>query len=301
MKRAPWPVLFGLVGVAALCACTNSSEQTTDRAALADPDVPGQMVDLGTHRMHLYCRGEGSPTVVLDVGFGESYESWEHIVSELTARTEVCVYDRAGYGDSEPGPLPRNARLAARELYALLEVSKVEPPYLLVGHSYGALPALLMAAAVPGDVAGVVVLDPPPRGFLSGERFVSLKEMALAQTSELQQAAEQAKAEGDMDRADYFETLASEHGNMFLETAEQMERVSDLGDLPLIVIGSRVANPAFGDSADSYQEFWIESNRELASLSRRGEFILAGESTHHIHLDAPDLVIGAIEKLLSGE
>jgi hypothetical protein len=123
--------------------------------------------------------------------------------------------------------------------------------------------------------------------FITGKRFVSLREMVKEQNSELRQAAEQARREGDSVQAVYFETLLSEHEMTFSRSGEQVQTVADLGELPLVVVAAGVPNPAFGDSATEFQEFWIESSRELATLSRHGDFILASESRHHIHQDAP--------------
>jgi pimeloyl-ACP methyl ester carboxylesterase len=246
------------------------------------------------------CYGEGSPVVVIDVGFGESYDSWQPIIDELARQARVCIYDRAGYRESETGPFPRTAGQAAHELVSLLQRGGVEPPTVLVGHSLGALHALLVAAWEPELLAGVVLVDPPPIGYISGRRFVSLKEMADRQTAELKQAAEQARRQGDTRQSSYLETLASEHEMVFSQSAEQIQLVPDLGELPLVVVAAGVPNPAFGDSAEAFQEFWIESNRELAKLSREGEFLLAADSGHHVHQDAPELVLRAIERFLSG-
>ena len=85
---------------------------------------------------------------------------------------------------------------------------------------------------------------------------------------------------------------------MFRESPEQVSIVEGFGDLPLIVLASGVPNPEFGDSAEAFQEFWIESNHGLAELSTRGEFKLAAESGHHIQRDDPELVLDAINQVL---
>lgn len=80
-----------------------------------------QQVDIGTHTLHLYCEGAGSPAVVIDTGLGETDESWLPLINSLRMDQRVCAYDRAGYGQSEPGPLPRDSQRAAQELYLLLK------------------------------------------------------------------------------------------------------------------------------------------------------------------------------------
>jgi pimeloyl-ACP methyl ester carboxylesterase len=80
---------------------------------------PGQLVDIGGHRLHLHCVGQGSPTVVLNAGLGAFSLDWGAVQPQIAASTRVCAYDRAGLGWSEPGPLPRSPQQFA-ELQELL-------------------------------------------------------------------------------------------------------------------------------------------------------------------------------------
>src|SRR3712207_6971469 len=90
----------------------------TQRAEQAHPP-PGEMVDVGGHRLHIACRGEGGPTVVLDAALGNMSTHWTWVQQELAQTGRVCAYDRAGLGWSEPGPEPRDARQVTSELHAL--------------------------------------------------------------------------------------------------------------------------------------------------------------------------------------
>jgi pimeloyl-ACP methyl ester carboxylesterase len=120
----------------------------------------GQLIDVGGHRLHIYCMGEGSTTIILDhLGDGNSVE-WALVQPELAKTTRACAYDRAGFGWSEPGPLPRTAGRAANELHAALEKAGIDGPYLLVGHSYGADVMRLFANQYPQDTAALVLVDP---------------------------------------------------------------------------------------------------------------------------------------------
>ena len=120
-----------------------------------------RLVDLGTHSLHIRCVGRGAPAVVIDTGHGDEAYTWYAIQDQLAEETRVCTYDRAGYGRSEPGPMPRHSRQAA-ELKLLLENAGIEGPYLLVGHSLGGLNAQVFAGDYPDLVAGLVLVDPPP-------------------------------------------------------------------------------------------------------------------------------------------
>jgi len=236
---------------------------------------------------------------VIDVGIGEAIEPWIPVIRQLAAHTRVCAYERAGYGRSDGGPLPRTARRAAGDLSLLLSKLSLPPPYVLVGHSLGALHMILLAADSPQLAGAMLLLDPPPLGFISGERFPRLSKMAVQQTMEFQRMAKEARAQNATDKALFFETLASEHEAMFGDTAAQVARVQSFGQLPLTVVASEAPNQAFGPDAEAFQQFWIESNRQVAALSRRGKFVLAVKSTHQIHRDAPDLVTREALELVS--
>jgi pimeloyl-ACP methyl ester carboxylesterase len=121
---------------------------------------PGQLVDLGTHRLHITCGGQGVPTVVFDAALGGSSLSWSLVQPMVASFTRACAYDRAGFGWSDAGPLPRTAGRIANELHLLLQRAKVPGPYLLVGHSFGGFVTRLFTAAHPHDVAGLVLIEP---------------------------------------------------------------------------------------------------------------------------------------------
>ena len=123
-------------------------------------DPPGRLVDVGGFRLHIHCSGNGSPAIVLDAALGASSVSWSLVQPELATLARVCSYDRAGFGWSDAGPMPRTARRIADELRTLLDRAGVPAPFLLVGHSFGGLVMLIFAKRFHRDVAGVVLVDP---------------------------------------------------------------------------------------------------------------------------------------------
>jgi pimeloyl-ACP methyl ester carboxylesterase len=124
------------------------------------PGPPGTLVSLDTHRLHLLCTGHGSPTVVFDAALGASSLSWTFVHPPVARFTRACVYDRAGFGWSDGGPMPRTAGRIADELHLLLQRAAVPPPFVLVGHSFGGLVARLFAARHREEVAGLVLVEP---------------------------------------------------------------------------------------------------------------------------------------------
>jgi pimeloyl-ACP methyl ester carboxylesterase len=117
------------------------------------------MVDMGGHRLHIDCVGQGSPTVILESGLGNMSADWANVQPEVAKTTRVCTYDRAGTGWSEPGPEPRDPQQIARELHTLLGNARIDGPYVLVGQSFGGLYVRMYAARFPQEVEGMVLVD----------------------------------------------------------------------------------------------------------------------------------------------
>ncbi|MFH1680816.1 MAG: alpha/beta hydrolase [Candidatus Eisenbacteria bacterium] len=253
----------------------------------------GEMIDVGTHRLHIDQAGTGAPAVVIDVGIGGRSEEWGPIRERIAEVTRILTYERAGYGRSEPGPLPRHSGRVADELRALLTAASVPGPYVLVGHSLGGLNVQVFAARYPEEVAGMVLLDPPPLGWLLGESFPDLRRMAEAMTNEWQAAADRGLASTDpraRSEAEFLRAVASEHREMLGESAALAAAIGSFGEIPLTVIASGVPNPLFGEAAEEYQGYWIEESRAVAARSTRGEFVLARESSHRLHEEASKIV-----------
>ena len=122
--------------------------------------MPGRLVDAGGFRLHLHCSGSGTPAVVMEAALGGSSISWSLVQPAVAQRTRACSYDRAGFGWSDAGPMPRTAGRVADELRALLDRAGVAPPFVLVGHSFGGLVMRIFAARHRAEVAGLVLVDP---------------------------------------------------------------------------------------------------------------------------------------------
>lgn len=150
---------------------------------------PGELVDVGGHRMHINRTGQGSgPTVVLDAGLAGFSTDWTLVQPEVAAFAHVCSYDRAGYGWSDPVHGERTSDVIAAELHELLHRAGVPGPYLLVGHSFGGYTVRVFADRYPDEVAGLVLVDVsheafpdtlPPRARRRYERFDALEAPAL--------------------------------------------------------------------------------------------------------------------------
>ena len=87
--------------------------------------------------------------------------------SGVATFTRVCVYDRAGYGWSETAAGFRTTGNIVQELRLLLRNAEIEPPFVLVGHSFGGLVVQLYAARLQDEVAVSCwsILSIPTRAF----------------------------------------------------------------------------------------------------------------------------------------
>jgi len=161
-------VVYPVLSVYALCAVGGGYETVRESLDRRMPQAPGQLIDVGGHRLHLNCTGSGSPTVILESGLGESGAYWTWVSTAVAHDTRVCVYDRPGRGRSEPTSLPQDGVAVARDLHVLLERANVHAPFVLVGHSSGAQYVRIFAGRYPEQVAGMVLLDGQPAEAFEG-------------------------------------------------------------------------------------------------------------------------------------
>src|SRR5687768_16105966 len=112
--RAVGVILALIVGLALVGASYEAIAAGGDAKAYPPP---GRLVDVGGYRLHIQCVGTGSPAVVLDAGLGSMSHAWNLVQTEMGQTTQVCAYDRAGMGWSDPGPQPRTPGHIARELH----------------------------------------------------------------------------------------------------------------------------------------------------------------------------------------
>ncbi|MFI5898465.1 alpha/beta hydrolase [Actinoplanes sp. NPDC051513] len=152
-------LLYPVIALLALASIGGGYETVREATDATAYPMPGQLIDVGGHRLHLSCTGSGSPTVVLEPGAGEMSSNLGWITPTVARDTRVCVYDRAGRGWSEPADTAQNGAQIANDLHTLLQRGHVPGPYVLAGHSFGGLYMLTFAARYPDEVAGMVLVD----------------------------------------------------------------------------------------------------------------------------------------------
>src|SRR5256886_12496647 len=245
-----YPV-FGVLARAALGGAYQTVAASVDRASAA---MPGQLIDVGGHRLYLHCTGSGSPSVVLQSGAGESSAYWGWIAPAVARDTRVCVYDRPGRGFSDPAPSPQDGVGIATDLHTLLDRAQVAAPYVLVGHSSGGPYIQIFAARYPDQVAGMVLLDgqspnvltklPGFPAFLNNYRtatalFPSLARIGVFRLADLSSYGSLPPQARDEERATQSspELARSQHEEFAaLQTAlTQAQALKSLGEKPRIV------------------------------------------------------------------
>jgi pimeloyl-ACP methyl ester carboxylesterase len=130
--------------------------------AAAGDDVyarPGVGYSSGSGSLNFYCFGSGAPAVVFDQGWGDWSPAWAVVQPKVAAFTRACSYDRAGYGFSDPGPMPRTSVRNAEELHAALHNAGIAPPYILVAAHFGSYNMRVFADRYMPEVAGIVLSD----------------------------------------------------------------------------------------------------------------------------------------------
>ncbi len=280
-------VLFFLFS--SVLACAGASESMME-------SVPQGAIEVEGRQVFIRCNPGTGPTVMIYAGLGETSGHWLAVMDGLADEFSLCAFDRPGYGGSEPGPLPRTPSANAATLHELRSAAGFEGPFVLVGHSLGGLNALAYWVEHPSELAGMILLDPPPRAWLEQRRFPGLWEMAVSAGEELQAASEIARAASSPE-APQLAAMASEHRSM-MEFGAATMAVDSFCDLPLLVIASARPNPVFGDSAETYQQFWVEENRRLAARSSRGRVEVLNGVGHNMNQEAPELVVSLIRDFL---
>jgi pimeloyl-ACP methyl ester carboxylesterase len=281
-------------------------------ASIAALQPPGRLVDVGDGiNMHIYCTGEGSPTVVLDAGLNGGTMSWAGVQEQVSNHTRVCSYDRAGMSWSEPGTKPRTYMRIADELHALLDAAGEQGPYVLVGHSVGAHTVRFFVQKYPTDVAGIVLVDPAHEKILTTELIPAIQQIQRTYVGYAHGGFWRyilnpgfiMGVEGPNVPLEIIKNLEVVYSPKSLytaadELAAMYETVRALNST--YVMGALDDKPAIVLSADNeiaHLTGALEPHKELASLSTRGEQILV-PSGHNIHYEHPDVVAEAILKVV---
>jgi pimeloyl-ACP methyl ester carboxylesterase len=287
----------------------------------------GQLVDIGGRRIHLDCRGRGSPTVVLQAGL-DTYGSlaWSAVHDRIAAVTRTCAYDRAGVMWSDPSSGVHDADAVSRDLHAALSAAGEKAPFVLVAHSLGGPYAVDYTRRYGGQVAGLVFVDashPDQNRRLKAAHFtqmvkpVSPVAKAMAGLTWLgwtrlsnevpdmpnfpPRAAAAAGAYAGVslpavmaEQAAIDQTLAEAGAGRALG-ARPLVVLTAMQPLPAEVLKSVGMTPADGARM---QAIWKALQDDEASWSSRSRHQIVPDSTHYIQFFRPDIVVSAVEEVV---
>lgn len=289
---------------------------------------PQRLIDIGGRKLNIYCIGKGSPTVILDGGLGSDITEWRFVQPEIAKTTQVCAYDRAGNGFSDPAPLPRDAKALAADLSSLLRAAKVGGPYVVVGQSLAGLHIRLFADEHPDEVAGMVLVDPSfehqlqryeaaiPSYKAGAEQQVATFRSCITilkdgtppvgsngyrdcigdpQTDVPPNVVKSEIARTDSDS--YRMVLAELEGLDGASSDEVEASRHPYGDMPLIVLSSDMPPRPDADTS-TRMRIWYAMHEKIAQLSNRGEHRIVPGSSHHIQESRPDAVVAAIRQVI---
>jgi pimeloyl-ACP methyl ester carboxylesterase len=271
---------FALI-VAAVLAVGCGGETPKPRSV---PGLEGSIVDVGGRYLYFECVGSGSPTVLLEAGFGGSTKVWRDVQPRLGTVTRTCSYDRAGLGGSEQVPGVHDAGDEIDDLERVLERADIDPPYVLVGHSYGGLLARLFAHEHPEDVAGVVLVDSMHADHRGRALLLLPRTPAFAQ---LRRELGQDVVEGVDIRAG--------------EALDRRVRSLATSRLVVVTAGRRRPPDLPASLRAAERSLWSSLQGELAALSRDSIHVVALRSDHFVQgrfTGQPDVVVRAADAVV---
>jgi pimeloyl-ACP methyl ester carboxylesterase len=281
--------------------------------------APGRFYDVGGSRMHLYCAGTGTPTVILEAGLGDDWLQWRKVQPALSQLTRVCSYDRAGYGWSDPQPGERDSIRIADELHSLLQQASIFGPILLMGHSAGGLHIREYATKYPAGIVGLVFVDASspaqvdvlPQELVAPDdlRWPKIQTVLGIQRlggrcgqhewtgmgtvpSDSPESVAWLRADDCM--LSVLKTTGREEAD-FRSSCQEASQTGPFPNLPILIFSEDPQYmPADWTPANLFPVFasrWNSLQEGLKQLSPRSRRIIARGSSHYVQVDRPELVI----------
>ena len=297
----------------------------TQTPGKVEPQPLGTLVDVGGYRVHLYCLGRGSPTVMI-VGAAFSFD-WGLVQPEVARFTRVCTFDASGTAWSDPPPvavaapsseatdsgpvLKATPTCADRvdEIHRLIAKTPIDGPYVLVGFSVGALWERLYASEYPNSIAGMVIVDhaflpnipeeaapkqtapaSSPRGY-SPPVLISKAPIVLGFEDDWN-FSKLPEHDQELHKWALSRNPVRPGYEMATDCFSRIKRVTGeraypLGDMPLVVISTANEAPDY-----------LELQAKLVALSHRGKQIIAENSSHMVPIDQPEVIVRAIREIV---
>lgn len=334
MRHLQSLALAGLIAIGApAAALAQPGPWDPSLLSYAKPQILAPLPD--GRKIHLFCLGTGSPTVLLLAGLGAGAEGWRNIHGTIAAKTRACAWDRAGYGFSSPSPHPQDTAHTTADLEAALKSARLAGPYVVVGASLGGFETIRFTDRNRQDVVGIVLSDASiPNQFermqssapayalwsLEGGREANAMRLRCADIVKANPAGN-ADVERCLDwrpgtpedfkhglRPYRFDTarLMTQHSlnETFPVSAKQVLNPSrNYGQMPMIVLTAGAPTfPGLPAAAAAelvgWQAEWDRGHLEYAALSSRGTRRIVQGAPHAISMVKPQAVIDAVNEVV---
>jgi pimeloyl-ACP methyl ester carboxylesterase len=320
---------IGIAGLLVLATVSGSIYEMWSRHRVAaEFPAPGALVDIGGRRIHLDCRGTGTPIVVFESGL-DMYGSlsWSSVQDAVASTTRACSYDRAGIMWSDRSGEATNGTTVASDLHAALQAAHENGPYVLVGHSLGGPYIMTFAKQFGSEVAGLVFVDAshpdqqqkiseatgqPVEQPITGPRIAA----ALAWTGLPRMFAPQAghpkaPAQANAAMSAYLPRSLPAMLDEFAAldaTLAEAGTFRSLGDRPLVVLTAAApiasedlaALKLTSEQGQRLQAVWFDLHDDEATWSSHGQQLRVDDAHHYIQFDRPDIVIEQVRDMVTG-
>ncbi|HET6807102.1 MAG TPA: alpha/beta hydrolase [Frateuria sp.] len=310
---------------------TDASHAATPRRIPDSYAHAAKLVDLGHGRhLNLRCTGSGAQTVMLEAGAIADSSTWFKVQPLLASHARVCAYDRAGYGFSSEGPLPRDLGADVSDLHALIRRAGLRTPLVMVGHSLGSNIVRQYASRYPADVSALVLVDPPAQAvarfapaWQKDEDAMSVQRLAflhqceaaaekralpstspalahcLASGDPLASARLNAVSLAHKSKPAFWHTVLSVLENNAEVFRQPVSARETHGATPLIVLSAaNTYADALPRDRKGLEEARARTQAQILASSSRGTLVQVPESSHDIQIDQPDAVVKAVLQAL---
>lgn len=276
----------------------------------------GQMIEVEGHKMHIYSKGQGSPTVVMTVGLGSpsAFVDFYRVLEGLSQYIRAVVYERPGYGWSKTANTLRTIEQITKELYLLLEKSGEKPPYVFVGHSMGSLEVLHFAQKHPSLVSGVVLVDGSSPEYFSTVKFSTVFK-AVIHATRLVTRLGIIRILGNVatilgiNTTKYFSkdmrnrAKATFYSNWFNDNSLQelkllnrnaaiVESHGPIGDIPLVILSA--------EKSIERVKGWKKAQGNLLKWSKNSRMEVIQHASHGMHFNNPEVIVKEIIQVVNG-
>jgi pimeloyl-ACP methyl ester carboxylesterase len=243
------------------------------------PAITDKYVLVDGYKMHYQTAGSGSPTVVFESGHYSTLRDWSGIFPAIAKMTRVVSHDRLGMGSSEESSKTRTYKQIALELHMMLQQAKIQPPYILVGHSMGGAVVRAFASQYRNETVGLVLVDPLNEYVLKGMPEAERKKVFAQMDSVYKDAPSTVYKEFIMMDDD-------------LKAGSPQLNSFDLPDIPTVLLVAGKDRP--GDWTSSLIDLYKEKFNKLSD----SRLVVLNQSPHYIQsYDAPT-VIEAIRRII---